>query len=111
MVQQSPPGTRRLNSRVESGKSVWVYWECNGDRDVSRVANLSVGGLFIETPKIERVGATTKIHFLVQEGQIRANGMVRHVKRGGGLGLKFEAVSERDRPNLAALMKRLRSLS
>jgi hypothetical protein len=111
MVQQLPPGTRRLNSRVASGKSVWVYWECNGDRDVSRVANLSVGGLFLETPKIERVGATTKIHFLVQEGQIRADGVVRHAKRGSGLGLKFEAVSQRDRPNLAALMRRLRSLS
>jgi len=51
MVQQLPPGTRRLNSRVESGKSVWVYWECDGDRDVSRVAILSVGELFIETPQ------------------------------------------------------------
>jgi hypothetical protein len=111
MVQQLPPGTRRLNSRVESGKSVWVYWESNRDRDVSRIANLSVGGLFIETPKVERVGAITKVHFLVSEGQIRADGVVRHVKPGGGLGLKFEAVSERDRPNLAALMRRLRSLA
>ena len=111
MVQQLPPGSRRLNSRVESGKSVWVYWECDRDRDVSRVVNLSVGGLFIETPKMERVGATTKLHFLVPEGPIRADGVVRHVKPAGGLGLKFEAVSERDRPNLAALMRRLRSLS
>jgi hypothetical protein len=111
MVQQSPPGSRRLNSRVESGKSVWVYWECNRDRDVSRVVNLSVGGLFIETPKLERLGAITKLHFLVQEGPIRADGVVRHVKPGDGLGLKFEAMSEKDRPNLAALMRRLRSLS
>jgi hypothetical protein len=36
---------------------------------------------------------------------------VRHVKPGDGLGLKFQAVSEKDRPNLAALMKRLRSLA
>ena len=38
-------------------------------------------------------------------------GVVRHVKPGGGLGLKFTAVNEKDRPNLAALMRRLRSLS
>ena len=106
-----PPASRRLNSRVESGKSVWVYWECNGDRDLSRVMDLSVGGLFIETPKLKRVGVTTNLHFLVQEGHIRAHAVVRHVKPGGGLGLKFKAVSERDRPNLAALMRRLRSLS
>jgi hypothetical protein len=108
MAQQLNHPSRRFNSRVESKKSVWVYWECGGDRDVSRVADLSVGGLFIETPKIKRLGATTNLHFLVQEGQIRANAVVRHVKPGGGLGLKFKAVSEKDRPNLAALMRRLR---
>jgi hypothetical protein len=111
MVLQLPPGSRRLNSRVESGRYVWVYWECNGDRDLSRVIDLSAGGLFLETPKIKRIGATTNLHFLVQEGQIRADAVVRHVKPGGGLGLKFKAVSEKDRPNLQALMRRLRSLS
>jgi hypothetical protein len=75
------------------------------------VKNLSAGGLFIETPRTQRLGATANLHFLVQEGQIRANAEVRHVKPGGGLGLKFKAVGEKDRPNLAALMRRLRSLS
>jgi PilZ domain len=109
MPQQLVPPSRRLNSRVESKNSVWVYWECNGDRDVSRVKDMSVGGLFIETPRIKRLGAATDLHFLVQEGQIRANAIVRHVKPGGGVGLKFKAVSEKDRPHLAALMRRLRS--
>jgi hypothetical protein len=100
MVPQLPHASRRLNSRVESGNSVWVYWECTGDCDLSRVKNLSAGGLFIETRRTKRLGATANLHFLV-----------RHVKPGGGLGLKFKAVSEKDRPNLAALMRRLRSLS
>jgi hypothetical protein len=107
MPQQLVPPSR-LNSRIESKNSVWVYWECNGDRDVSRIKDMSVGGLFIETPRIKRLGAAI-LHFLVQEGQIRANAIVRHVKPGGGLGLKFKAVSEKDRPHLAALMRRLRS--
>jgi hypothetical protein len=111
MVPQLPPASRRLSSRVESGNNVWVYWECTGDCDLSRVKNLSAGGLFIETPRTKRLGATANLHFLVQEGQIRANAVVRHVRPGGGLGLKFQAVSERDRPNLAALMRRLRSPS
>jgi hypothetical protein len=112
MVLQLPPGARRFDARIKSDKGVWVYWECNGDRDVSRVKDLSAGGLFLETPKIKRLGATTNLHFLVQEGQIRADAVVvRHVKPGGGLGLKFKAVSETDRPNLQALMRRLRSLS
>jgi hypothetical protein len=112
MVMQLPPGTRRFNPRVKSDKGVWVYWECNGVRDLSRVMDLSVGGVSIETSKIKRLGATTNLHFLVQEGQIRADAVVvRHVTPSGGLGLKFKAVSEKDRPNLEALMRRLRSLS
>ena len=102
---------RRFSSRVESKNDVWVYWEGSGDRDLSRVKDLSIGGLFIQTPKAKRIGSTTNLHFLVQEGQIRADAVVRHVQPGGGLGLKFTAVNEKDRPNLAALMRRLRSLS
>jgi hypothetical protein len=73
--------------------------------------DLSVGGLFIETAKVKRVGAMTHLHFLVQEVQIRDEPVVRHVKPGGGLGLKFKAVSEKDQPNLTALLRRLRRLS
>ena len=96
---------------MESKNDVWVYWESSGDRDLSRVMDLSMGGLFIQTARPKRIGSTTNLHFLVEEGQIRADAVVRHVKPGGGLGLKFKAVSEKDRPNLAALMRRLRSSS
>ncbi len=61
-----------------------------------------MGGLFIETPK--PTGAVTKLSFLVQEGQIRAEALVWHAKPNSGLGLKFIAVTEDDRPKLAALV-------
>jgi hypothetical protein len=54
------------------------------------------------------VGAKTNLHFLAQEGQIRAEAVVRHVKPGRGLGLEFTAVRDEDRSRLADLMKRLR---
>jgi hypothetical protein len=57
------------------------------------------------------VDATIRLDFLVQEGQIRAKAVVRHVKRGSGLGLRFTALTEEDGPRLTALMTRLRSLS
>jgi len=53
----------------------------------------------------------TKLDFLVQEGQIRTEAIVRHSEPGKGLGLKFTAVTEQDWPHLAALLARLRSLS
>jgi len=104
-----PPFSRRLNSRVTPRGRVWVYWECDRDRDVSRVKDLSVGGLFIQTDKTKHQGDMAHLYFLVDEGQIRADAVVQHVDPSKGMGLKFDAMSEKDRPNLAALMRRLRS--
>ena len=100
--------SRRLTSRVPAHAGVRVYWRCCGQDDVSRVRDMSMGGLFIETPQPRAEGILTRLHFLVQEGQIRADAVVRHAKSGVGLGLKFTALSEQDRPNLAALLTRLR---
>jgi hypothetical protein len=67
--------------------------------------------LFVETEELPDVDATIRLDFLVQEGQIRAKAVVRHVKPGSGLGLKFIALTKEDAPRLTALMTRLRSLS
>jgi len=101
---------RRSTSRVEVSEGVWVYWRCDGREDVLRVRNLSLGGLFVETSEIRRVGIKANLDFLVQEGTIRADALVRHARAASGLGLKFLAVREADRPRLASLVTRLRTL-
>src|SRR6266853_1777575 len=106
-VLQSHPFSRRLSSRVGTPEGVWVYWRCNARDDLSGVSDLSPRGLFIETSDTRSLVDTVKIDFLVQEGQIRAEAIVRHVKPGTGLGLKLTALAESDRPRLAALMTRL----
>jgi hypothetical protein len=103
--------SRRLTSRIEAHDDVWVYWECNGRADVSRVRDVSLGGVFIKTPKTIPEATSADVYFLVEEGQIRADAVVRHTKPNTGLGLKFLAVNERDRARLAALVTRLQSLS
>lgn len=107
-VRAEPTPSRRLTSRVPALEDVWLYWYCNGQEDISRVRDMSMGGLFLETPLPRAAGVLTKLHFLVQEGQIRADAVVRHAKSGVGLGLRFTALSEPDRPKLAALLARLR---
>lgn len=77
--------------------------------DVSRIRDLSVGGLFLNTQKHRREGAKVRLDFLVQEGQIRAEAVVRRTDIHEGLGLKFTAISDEDRHRLAALLGRLRS--
>lgn len=108
-MQRATP-SRRLTSRVDASVEVWVYWRCDGREDVSRVRNLSLGGLFLETSDTRPIGIKANLDFLVQEGHIRADAVVRHAAATGGLGLKFLAVKETDRRNLASLVTRLRSL-
>jgi PilZ domain len=99
--------SRRHHRRVETPEGVWAIWRCGRTEDTSRVRDLSVGGLFIETRKVCPVGATVELHFLVQDGEIRANAMVRYVKAGSGLGLQFETVRNEDQTRFARMVKRL----
>jgi hypothetical protein len=108
---QTPSYSRRHTSRVGASDGVWVYWRCNGRDEVSPVRDLSAGGLFIAAPGPRPVGTKARLDFLVQEGQIRTEAIVRHIEPGNGLGFKFTAVTEQDSPHLAALLTRLRSLS
>jgi hypothetical protein len=103
--------SRRHYPRIETPHEVWVYWNCKGREDTSRVRDLSTGGLFVETAELLGVGIAIRLDFLVQEGQIRAKAVVRHVRPGSGLGLKFIALTEEDGPRLTTLMTRLHSLS
>lgn len=102
-----PLYSRRLVSRSETLGDVWVCWRCEGIEDVSRVCDLSVGGLFLSTPIPRPLGARAKIDFLVPEGQIRAEAVVQHVIPDGGAGLKFTAITDHDCPRLVALMGRI----
>jgi len=110
-VLSKPLYSRRSSSRVETPDGVWVCWRCGDIEDVSRVSDLSVGGLFVSTPVRQPQGVKAQLEFLVQEGNIRAEAEVRHVNPSGGLGLKFTALSDQDGPNLVALLNRIRALS
>jgi hypothetical protein len=107
MLQQADFPLRRLNSRNETPEGVWVFWSCDGGDEISHVRDLSLGGVFVGTASPRAVGATTRLDFLLQEGQIRADAVVRHLNPGHGVGLKFTAVGDGDRSQLAAFLKRL----
>ena len=111
MLQQPVSFSRRHTSRVETPDGVWVYWGRGRHDDTSRVRNLSLGGLFVETREPNVVGASARLEFLVQEGAIRAEAVVRHVDSGRGVGLKFTAIRDEDCPHLAALLNRVKHSS
>ena len=103
--------SRRLSSRIGVLEDVWILWQCNGQEDVSRVQDLSTGGLFLQAPSPRATGVSVRLDFLVQEGEIKAEATVRHAKPGAGVGLKFLALSEPGKPRLEALLARLRSIA
>src|SRR6267143_3764191 len=107
-MQQQIPHSRRSSSRIGTTGALYACWGSERYDDTSQVRDLSSGGLFVLTQESKPVGAKANLHFLVEEGQIRAEAVVRHVKPGRGLGLQFISVREEDRPRLAGLMKRLR---
>jgi hypothetical protein len=110
-LQLKPSYSRRALTRFRASEDIWVCWRCNGREDVSRVLDISIDGLFIETLRLKvKEGMPAKLDFLVQEGSIKADAVVRHVKDGSGLGLRFLAVPDEDRQRLKALLRRLRSL-
>ena len=66
-----------------------------------------MGGLFIETLKVCPVDATVELHFLVEDGEVRATATVRYVKAGSGLGLRFKTIRPEDQVRFATMIKRL----
>lgn len=99
---------RRRTARVDAGESVYTLWSCEGREGLSRACDLGLGGLFVESPVAQNLGAPVRLHFLTDEGQIRANAVVRHVRPGKGAGLKLVAINDQDCQRLASLIRRVR---
>src|SRR5258708_8443324 len=100
--------SRRLTWRITSPLKLWVYWNSKKHGDLSRVYDLSIGGLLVETPQAIPIGETIELYFLVQEAQITAQAVVRHVKHGFGLRLNFTAIRPQHHPAQASLLTRVR---
>ena len=105
----SYPGapSRRHHKRVETPEGVWVLWKSGRAEDISRVKDFGVGGIFVETRKVCDIGSAVELHFLVQDGEIRASASVRFVIQGSGMGLQFKAVRAEDQECFTAMARRL----
>jgi len=99
-------GNRRY-PRVQLPKGMLIAWQSSGERIVSRVATLGLGGLFILTPAPPAVGETVKLFFEVPDGEVRARAVVRDAQPGKGMGVEFTAMGYEDRGRLYRLLKRL----
>jgi PilZ domain-containing protein len=106
-MSAGPTKENRKSPRVEISKGVWVSWHASGARNVSRVRDLSAGGVFIHTDKPVAVGTVIRMLFAMPEGEIRMDGIVRYAESKKGIGVEFTRMGSADRARLQELMRRL----
>ena len=106
MIRHTKDNRRSVRIPVSSG--VWVAWqEPKGSRTVSRVRDVSAGGVFIDTTAAVRVGAKLELLFALPEGETRVQGIVRYADPSKGIGVEFTGMGAGDRARLQELLRRL----
>lgn len=84
-----------------------VAWQAGGERVISRIGTIGLGGLFIYTKRSANVGDVVKLVFDVPGGEVRARAVVRSYESGRGMGLEFTAMHLEARARLTQLLRRL----
>lgn len=94
---------------METSKGVWVAWRTDGTPNVSRVRDLSAGGIFILTNIPLPKSSPIQLLFSLPEGEMRIEGLVRYSRDGQGMGVEFTQMGAGDRARLQELIRRLNS--
>ena len=111
MLKAAANASRRCESRIEISDGVWILWCCSGREMVSTVQNISPGGLFVECANPRPFGARAEVYFLVPEGKIAGEAVVKHSQNGRGIGLRLTRILETDHLRMVGLISRLRNAS
>ncbi|HEX9759526.1 MAG TPA: PilZ domain-containing protein [Candidatus Acidoferrales bacterium] len=102
-----PPHSKRKYPRIVLPRGMLVAWSGGGKRAVSRVASLSLGGLFIITSNPPEKGTAVKLLFDVPGGEVRARAVVKRIVPEEGMGLQFSNMNYDDRARLNRLLQKL----
>lgn len=103
------PTTRRY-PRLKAPNSAIVAWKNAGQREVSRVATIALGGLFIRTKNPPKAGSTIQMLIVTPCGYLRTRANVRDVIAGEGMGVAIVSMEPEDRAKLERWLKQLTEL-
>jgi len=103
------PAENRRHQRITLPRGMVVIWQGPGGRVVSRVETLSRGGLSMGTPDPPEAGDLVKLYVELPDGGMCARGVVRHSRKGIGMGVEFTAMRNEGRARLDQLLGRLLS--
>jgi hypothetical protein len=100
------PTTRRY-PRLKAPKSAVVAWKHSEQREVSRVATIALGGLFIQTKNPPKTGNMIQLLIVTPRGYLRTRASVRNVIAGEGMGVAIVSMEPEDRGKLERWLKQL----
>ena len=95
--------------RLNSPKGTILAWSTGGQRYVSNVGNIGLGGLFIRVLEPPPLGTSIQLLLEVPLGEIRARAVVQRVKLNSGMAVKFVAMQPEDRARLGRWLSSLAS--
>lgn len=102
----SPSGWLRRYARIRLPRGMYIAWQGKGQRVVSRVGTLGLGGLFLDARDPAPVGEIIKIYFQIPGGDVRAR-VVGDSHPGRGMGVEFTAMEHEARARLDRLLRKL----
>lgn len=97
----------RRHPRASISEKLLVAWKRGTERQVSRVENLALGGLFIITRNPPEVGTSLDLIFQAPEGEVRVRAIVRNAVPGKGMGVGIVSMQPEHRARLDRWLKRL----
>jgi PilZ domain len=94
-------------------RNLSVVYEGYGPEIPVRAPDLSVDGMFINTPRFFPEGAVLKLHFYLSRTgwEIRARAEVRYCTPGVGVGVEFVEIDEESRQAIARELEQLADVS
>ena len=101
------PSRKRRYPRVGLQRGMYVAWQGVGERVVSEIVTVGLGGLFIKVINPPPVGDVIRLYFEVPGGEIRARAVIKNSVDGEGMGIQFTAMGPEARGRLTQLLRRL----
>jgi hypothetical protein len=98
---------RRKHPRLKSTNSVELHPENQTAPIWGRVADLSLGGCFVEMQIPLRPSTKVKVGIWINEVKLWVNGTVVNSRPGFGIGIQFDELSESDSAHLQQFLKSL----
>jgi len=111
IAQEPRVGGQVSNKRSNRRVSLIREIECEGEtgRVLRKMADLSVGGMFIDGLASFKPGTTITTRFHLPEGPVATDSRVVYVQEGIGAGIEFQDLKSDDRRKIEELVRSLSS--